>query len=67
MSWGLSMSGETGTLLGQDKLFFFEKNNQKTFDRLTPSSGERSAQRNESFFASFFTKKEVLACLTASP
>jgi hypothetical protein len=24
-------------------MFFFEKKNQKTFDRLTPTSGERSA------------------------
>jgi hypothetical protein len=42
------------------RMFFFEKKNQKTFIRLAPPSGERSAQRNESLFASFSSEKEVL-------
>jgi hypothetical protein len=42
------------------KRFFFEKKNQKTFDRLAPPSEERSAQTNESLFASFSSEKEVL-------
>jgi len=42
-------------------MFFFEKKNQKTFDRLTPQSCKGRAKANESFFASFFTKKEDLA------
>jgi hypothetical protein len=45
----------------EGKQFFFEKKNQKTFSRLTPSSGERSAQTNKSLFASFSSEKEVLA------
>jgi hypothetical protein len=39
-------------------MFFFEKMNQKTFiplrGRLTPAT----AQKDRSFFASFFSKKE---------
>jgi hypothetical protein len=45
----------------QGQQFFFEKKNQKTFNRLTPSSGERSAPMNESLFASFSSEKEVLS------
>ncbi len=41
------------------KEFFFEKKNQKTFDRLAPSSGKRFAQRMK-VFCFFFTKKKAL-------
>ena len=39
--------------------FFFEKKNQKTFDRLTPHSGESRFQRMK-VFCFFFTKKKFL-------
>jgi hypothetical protein len=39
-------------------MFFFEKKNQKTFYRLAPSSGERSAQRLK-VFCFFFSKKKA--------
>ena len=45
------------------KMFFFEKKNQKTFNRLTPLSCKGRIKKSGSFFASFFTKKEVLASL----
>ncbi len=40
------------------KRFFFEKKKQKTFDRLTPPSGERSAQRMKVFLLLFLQKKK---------
>jgi hypothetical protein len=44
------------------KTFFFEKKNQKTSGRLgqCPWRRQSPAMRPESFFASFFSKKEVL-------
>jgi len=44
------------------KKFFFEKKNQKTFVNwgLCPWRRQRRAKRSKSFFASFFSKKEVL-------
>jgi hypothetical protein len=42
-------------------MFFFEKKNQKTFYRLTHSSGKSAAKTNKSLFASFSSEKEVLA------
>jgi hypothetical protein len=52
------------------RMFFFEKKaprlgNQKTFAPLRagrPVTGSPRAKRNKSFFASFFSKKEVLSC-----
>jgi peptide/nickel transport system permease protein len=41
-------------------MFFFEKKNQKTFDRLSRPSGESSTQTNESLLLLFF-RKEVLS------
>jgi hypothetical protein len=41
-------------------MFFFEKKNQKTFIRLARTSPEGPRPTNESFFASFFSKKEAL-------
>jgi len=41
-------------------MFFFEKKNQKTFDRLTQPVLKGAAKANESFLLLFY-KKEVLA------
>jgi len=42
------------------KPFFFEKKNQKTFMSWTRRVVGANAHGNQSFFASFFAKKEVL-------
>jgi len=39
-------------------MFFFEKKNQKTFIRLSPSRGTGAAQTDKSLFASFSSEKE---------
>jgi len=40
------------------KQFFFEKKNQKTFNRLVDAAGPIDAHRNKSkFFGSFFQKR----------
>jgi len=44
------------------KHFFFEKKKQKTFKRLSILLPMGGRQTNESFFGSFFTKKEHLPC-----
>jgi hypothetical protein len=54
--------------LNKAKKFFFEKKNQKTFGPAGIGPTGARARRTESFFAarrpgSFFSKKEVLACL----
>jgi hypothetical protein len=41
------------------KRFFFEKKKQKTFALAGSGSGRARARRSKSFFASFFSKKEV--------
>jgi len=53
--------------LKESKQFFFEKKNQKTFAPLracvaTPVPHTREAE--QSFFASFFSKKEVFLTLS---
>jgi len=51
-------------------MFFFEKKNQKTFGRFArcwPVAGQHGAKRSKSFFASFFSKKEVLAFFGSVP
>jgi len=49
-------------VLKKGKRFFFEKKKQKlSFTASRGRDGAR-ARRSESFFASFFSKKEALAC-----
>jgi hypothetical protein len=46
----------------RSKMFFFEKKNQKTFAPLRVRVAPFAAyQKNQSFFASFCSQKEVLA------
>jgi len=42
-------------------MFFFEKKNQKTFGLGGCGPAVAKARRTKSFFASFFSKKEVLS------
>jgi hypothetical protein len=44
----------------QGKSFFFEKKKQKTSAPAGFGAGVATARRTKSFFASFFSKKEVL-------
>jgi len=44
-------------------MFFFEKKNQKTFNRLHPASPDTPGPMDESLFASFSSEKEDPSCL----
>jgi hypothetical protein len=52
--------------LKKGKRFFFEKKKQKTFIYCGRLDAPTSARRTESFFASFFSKKEALAYFQAT-
>jgi len=45
----------------EERMFFFEKKNQKTFIRSEPGVSSVFNPVNKSFFASFFSKKEALS------
>jgi len=47
------------------KRFFFEKKKQKTFGPAGAGNGRANVPRSKSFFASFFSKKEVLTYLSS--
>jgi len=49
-------------VLKKGKRFFFEKKKQKFSFTASYGRDGASARRSESFFASFFSKKEALAC-----
>jgi hypothetical protein len=51
--------------LWRRKRFFFEKKKQKTF-AIWPGGWNGRRARTRSFFASFFSKKEVLAFIKRS-
>jgi hypothetical protein len=49
--------------IGNGKTAFLKKSSKKLLLVWATGSFGRAALTNKSFFASFFTKKEVLACL----
>jgi RNase adaptor protein for sRNA GlmZ degradation len=50
----------------KERMFFFEKKNQKTFIRLHGVRKKHPAQRKESLFASFSSEKEESFFLSPS-
>jgi hypothetical protein len=50
-------------VLKESKRFFFEKKKQKTSGPGGVRDTDANIPRSRSFFASFFSKKEVLTCL----
>jgi hypothetical protein len=50
----------------EERMFFFEKKNQKTFDPCRVV-GDWHPTANKSFFASFFSKKEGLPFFSQDP
>ena len=49
-----------GLIAREQAMFFFEKKNQKTFTPSGSSLSSKAVPRKQKFFASFFSKKEVL-------
>jgi hypothetical protein len=51
---------EGGVQVKEERMFFFEKKNQKTFNRLHPRQTGKACAIHKSLFASFSSEKEGL-------